>query len=146
MALYVAVCLLAALIALDDQAEEHHVRAFALVWGTTLGLALAHVFAFRLAARWIAGGTLRDGDAASALAQLAGAAIVAGLATVPVVVFGATTEFDVTRLVLAGLIGGVGFSVARSAGAGRSRSLLAGLGVLAVALAVAAAKNYLAGH
>ena len=102
MALYVAVCLLAALIALGDRAEEHHVRAIALVWGTTIGLALAHLFAFRVAARWISGGTLGDRDSAAALAQLAGAAFVAVLATVPIAVFGASIEFDVVRLVLAG--------------------------------------------
>jgi hypothetical protein len=146
MALYVAVCLLAALIALGDRAEEHHVRAIALVWGTTIGLALAHLFAFRLAAKWISGGTLTEKDTAAALAQLAGAAGVAVIATIPIVLFGPSIEFDLVRLVLALLIGGAGFGAARSAGASTVRAALAGVSVLAVAVAVAVAKNYFSGH
>ncbi len=146
MALYVAVCLLAALIALGDRADEQHVRAIGLVWGTTIGLALAHLFAFRLAARWIAGGTLTERDSAAAVAQLAGAAFVAALATVPIVLFGASVEFDLVRLMLAGLVGGAGFGVARTGGASVARSVLVGISVLLVALAVAVAKNFLGGH
>lgn len=146
MALYVAVCLLAALIALGDSDEEHHVRAIALVWGTTIGLALAHLFAFRLAARWIAGGTLSAHDSAAALAQLAGAAAVAVLATIPIVLFGPSLEFDLVRLLLAVLIGGAGFAATRRSGASMTRSLTASLIVLLVAVAVAVAKNYFGGH
>ena len=146
MALYVAVCLLAALIALGDPAEGHHVRAIGLVWGTAVGLALAHLFAFRLAARWISGGTLSADDSSAALAQLAGAVFVAALATVPIVLFGPSLEFDLVRLVLAALIGGTGFAAARGAGASRARAVLAGVGVLLVAVAVAVTKNYIGGH
>ena len=146
MALYVAVCLLAALIALGDPAEEHHVRAIGLVWGTAVGLALAHLFAFRLAARWISGGTLTAGESAAALAQLAGAVFVAAVATAPIVLFGPSLEFDIVRLVLAALIGGTGFAAARGAGASRARSVLAGVVVLLVAVAVAVTKNYIGGH
>jgi predicted membrane protein len=46
MALYVAVCLLAALSAVAEKASDGHVRAIGIVWGTTVGLTLAHVFAF----------------------------------------------------------------------------------------------------
>ncbi len=146
MALYVAVCLLAALIALGDRPDEHHVRAIALVWGTTIGLALAHLFAFRVAARWISGGTVSEADSAAALAQLGGAAFVAVLATIPIVVFGPSIEFDLVRLVLAVLIGGAGFGAARSAGASTTRAVLAGVSVLLVAIAVAIAKNHFGGH
>lgn len=50
MALYVAVCLLAALIALPDRGAGH-APAFGVIWGVTVGLALAHWFAFRVSAR-----------------------------------------------------------------------------------------------
>ena len=40
---YVAICLLAALAAVSESAAEDHV--FEIVWGTTVGLALAHWFA-----------------------------------------------------------------------------------------------------
>jgi hypothetical protein len=50
MALYVAVCLIAALTALESvTAVPGHILG--LVWGTTVGLAVAHVFAFRIAGR-----------------------------------------------------------------------------------------------
>jgi len=45
MALHVAVCLLAALAAASEDASHGHVRAVGLIWGVTMGLALAHVFA-----------------------------------------------------------------------------------------------------
>jgi hypothetical protein len=48
MALYVSICLLAALAAVRERADAGHVDVLRLVWGTTLGLALAHWFAFRL--------------------------------------------------------------------------------------------------
>ena len=48
MALYVAICLIAALTALANvTAIPGHIMG--LVWGTTVGLAVAHVFAFRIA-------------------------------------------------------------------------------------------------
>jgi predicted membrane protein len=59
MALYVAVCLLAALTAVAEEASDGHVRAFGIIWGTTIGLALAHAFAFRVSARIVAQGRIR---------------------------------------------------------------------------------------
>jgi hypothetical protein len=51
MALYVAICLIAALTALANvTAVPGHI--IGLVWGTTVGLAVAHVFAFRLLVVW----------------------------------------------------------------------------------------------
>ncbi len=146
MALYVAVCLLAALIALGEDAEHGHVRAFGLVWGTTIGLALAHAFAFRVAARLVAGGRLEREDAQIVVAQLAGAAFVAVVATVPIVLFDATGEFDAVRAVLSLLIGAAGYGVARFSGADRLRSLASGGVVLLLAATIAVVKNILSGH
>jgi hypothetical protein len=57
MALYVAICLIAALTALENvTAVPGHILG--LVWGTTVGLALAHVFAFRVAGRLVHDGVL----------------------------------------------------------------------------------------
>ena len=52
MALYVAICLMAAFIAIPDSAIED-TNEMALIWGITLGLALAHWFAFRVSARMV---------------------------------------------------------------------------------------------
>jgi hypothetical protein len=146
MAMYVAVCLLAALIALGEDADHGHVRAFGLVWGTTLGLALAHAFAFRVSARLVAGGKFSRADAQIVLAQLTGATFVAAIATLPVVVFGSTAEFDVVRTVLSVFIGAMGYAVGRLSGAGRTRSLMYGGAVLLLAMVIAVIKNILSGH
>ena len=146
MALYVAVCLLAALAALGEDAGHGHVRAFGLVWGTTIGLALAHAFAFRMSARLVAAGRLGRHDADIVAAQLAGAAAVAAVATVPIVLFDATAEFDAVRAILSFIIGAAGYGVARSSGASRVRSLIAATVVLVLAATIAVVKNVLSGH
>lgn len=146
MGLYVSVCLLAALVALGESASHGHVRVLGIVWGTTMGLALAHLFAFRLSSRLVGSGSLTSDDRLLGVAQLAGATAVAILATIPVVLLPATVETDVTRLLLAGFIAVVGYSVARSSGAGTVRSLLYGTSILVVGLTVAIVKNVLSGH
>jgi len=146
MALYVAVCLLAALAAVAEKASDGHVRAIGIVWGTTIGLALAHAFAFRVSARIVAQGRIRRSDANVVLAQIVGAAGVAVLATIPILLWPATAEFDVVRAVLALFISLVGFEVARSSGAGRTRSLLYGATLLLAAVTIAVVKNILSGH
>src|SRR5262245_34736965 len=77
MALYVSICLLAALTA-PHLAED--IGAYKIVWGTTLGLAIAHWFAFRVSAQLVAAGQLRSHDADLSAAQLTGAAAVGALA------------------------------------------------------------------
>jgi hypothetical protein len=146
MALYVSVCLLAALTAVEERADPEHVDVLVLVWGTTVGLALAHWFAFRLSARLVAAGRLPRREAAIAGAQVAGALAVATLATAPVIVLPATAELDVVRLVLAGFVAAVAVAVARSGGASTARSLVYAVAVLATAAAVALLKNVLGGH
>jgi hypothetical protein len=70
MALYVAICLIAALTALESvTAVPGHILG--LVWGTTVGLALAHVFAFRVAGRLVHDGELPKADRITSVVQLA---------------------------------------------------------------------------
>jgi hypothetical protein len=83
---------------------------------------------------------------ASAGAQLAGAAGVALLASVPVLLFPESVELELVELLLAAFIALVGFAVARGGGATRARAILYGLVVLVVAVAIALVKNGLAGH
>ena len=75
MALYVTVCLLAALTALQNVVAVPG-RVLGLVWGTTIGLALAHLFAFRIAGRLVQDGRLAKGDQIASGVQLAAAAAV----------------------------------------------------------------------
>jgi hypothetical protein len=146
MALYVAICLLAVLTALSDRPDGGHLGLFGLIWGTTIGLALAHWFAFRVSARLVGAGTFGRHDAEAAAAQLVGALTVAVLATAPVVVLPAGSELDVARLLLAGFIAAVGLAVARSGGAGIGRSAAYASTVLVLALVIAVVKNALGGH
>lgn len=146
MALYVAICLLAALTAVAERADAGHARILGIVWGTTIGLALAHWFAFRVSARMVGGGSLSRVDARLAGAQLAGSAAVAAAVTVPVLVLPATAELDVARIVLAALIGVAGYLVARAAGAGGIRATVYAGAVLAAGMVVAVLKNVLSHH
>jgi hypothetical protein len=94
----------------------------------------------------VAAGTIRRHDAESAAAQLAGAAAVALLATVPVLVFPASSELDVVRDVLAGFVAAVGHAVARNAGASRGRAGAYAMTILAIAVTIALVKNVLSGR
>ena len=145
MALYVAICLLAALVAIPEGGEAH-ARVLGIVWGVTVGLALAHWFAFRVSSRLVGAGTVRAHDLEAAGAQLGGAVVVAVIATVPVLLFSDDLELRLAVYVLAGFISRVGYAVARGAGAGRPRAVVYAALVLAVGLAIAVLKNVLAGH
>ena len=94
----------------------------------------------------VGAGSLRPHDVESAGAQLAGAAGVALLASIPVVLFPESVELELVELLLAGFIALVGFAVARGGGATRARAMVYALLVLVVAVAIALVKNGLAGH
>ncbi|MDH2413856.1 hypothetical protein [Nocardioides sp. CER19] len=144
MALYVAVCLLAAVLAVPHGTA--HAHAIGIVWGISLGLVLAHLFAFRVSSRLVASGRVRAEDLRSASAQLAGAAAVACVATIPVILAPESREVAWVEATMAVVIAGAGYAVARAGRAGRVRSMVYGLIVVALAGAIALAKNHLAGH
>jgi hypothetical protein len=77
---------------------------------------------------------------------LAGAAAVAVIVSVPVLFAPTDAELTWASHTCAGIIGVVGYLVARGAERGRLRAVLFGLAVLVAALAVAALKHALAGH
>jgi hypothetical protein len=144
MALYVAICLLAALTALPESTA--HAGVTPIIWGVTVGLAVAHWFAFRVSARLVGAGRLRPHDVESAGAQLLGAVGVALLASVPVVLLPESAELEGVGLLLATFIALAGYVVAREGGAARARSLLYATAVLVVAVVIAELKNRLVGH
>lgn len=148
MVLYVSIVLLATLTALPADAGEgvHGTRLAAAVWGTALGLALAHWFAFRLAARLFGGGEVGALDVEVGLAQLGGAVVVAALCTIPIVVLGDESEVEVATVVPALIVGAAGYATARVAGRPTRSSLVVGMIVLVLGLLVAAVKNLLAWH
>jgi hypothetical protein len=91
-------------------------------------------------------GRRASGGRALGGAQVAGAAGVALLAYVGVLIAPPSIELEAVQGLLAGLIACSGFAVARGAGAGRVQSAVYAGAVLVVAVAIAVVKNYLAGH
>jgi hypothetical protein len=145
MALYIAICLLAALTALPDS-KELHAHGLGIVWGITLGLALSHWFAFVVATRMVSAGEFARKDLGTAAAQLAGAAAVAALASIPILVFPDSIELNATELWLAAFVSVVGYLSMRWSGAGRTKAAGYAVLVLAVAVVVVELKNWLAGY
>jgi hypothetical protein len=137
--------LIAALTALANvTAVPGHIMG--LVWGTTVGLAVAHVFAFRIAGRLVHDGVLPRADRIVSVVQLVGAAAVAVIVSVPVLLAPTINEITWARYTCAAIIGVAGYLVARGADRGRVRSVLFGLAVLGAAFAIAGLKHALAGH
>ena len=145
MALYVAICLMASLIVIPESAEAD-TTVMGLIWGVTLGLALAHWFAFRVSSRMVGAGTIRSSDVELAGAQLLGAAGVAVVVSVGVLLLPDSLELEGAEFLLAALISLIGFAVARGAGASLLRAVVYSLFVLVCAVIIAVLKNLLAGH
>jgi uncharacterized membrane protein len=138
-ALYVSVVLLAELAALPQDHIPKGWAMIALIWGTTLGLALAHWFAFSVASSAIAG-TLSRQDLEVGVAGVAGALFVALVASLPEVLFAARDAERVLLFVPATFIGIGGFFVARAADRSVRLSFLWALGFVFAGLTIAIVK------
>ena len=153
MVLYVSVVEIAELAALP---ENHF--AFGLVtgpvggqlltilWGTAVGLAIAHWFAFGLAAPAFRGQPLGRLDVEIGFAQLAGAALVAALSSIPALVFSDVRAQELTGDIPAVLVGVVGYILARQIGISRLAAIFYGLTALALGVLVALVKSALVAH
>jgi hypothetical protein len=155
MVLYLSIVLLATLTALPTGEEGgdghgasgvHGLGLIGVIWGTAIGLALAHWFSFRLTARAFGGGTVSDRDVQIGFAQIGAAVLVAGCCTIPVLLIGDSDEIQVTSWVPALIVGLAGYGVSRSSGRKRVQSLILGGVVMLLGLTVAAVKNFLLGH
>lgn len=135
MALYLAIVLYAALIALPEEERLDVGLSVAMIWGTAVGLALAHWFAFGLAAWLVAGGRPGATERRLARAQLTAAATVAALASLPLLLLGGDA-YEATEGALAMLIAGTGYATGRHAGEGVGKSVILAAIVLAVAAAI----------
>lgn len=151
MALYVAIVVEAALLTLwinqdpGERSAVHGVHLVALIWGTTIGLTVAHLFAFRLAGRaFVYEGAHSHGRVAGA--QLAGAAVVAALCSIPGLFASDTNDLPFSLWVPELIIGVAGYLTARTSGSSRLWALAIGIGAAALGLLIAVAKNVLAGH
>jgi hypothetical protein len=153
MVLYVCVVEIAELAALP---ESHLANGrvtgavggqlLAIVWGTAVGLALAHWFAFRLAAPAFRGERPTRQDTYIGLAQIGGAVFVAAVSSIPVVFFSEVRAQETTGDVPAILIGVVAYLLSRHAGRSRIASAFYGITALALGVLVALVKTKLAAH
>jgi hypothetical protein len=152
MVLYVCVVEIAELAALPEDHVSGKVTGpvgaalLAILWGTAVGLALAHWFAFRLAAPAFRGERVTSLDTKIGLAQVAGAIFVAALSSIPVLFFSDQVARDWTGDIPAGIIGIVGYLVARATGRSRAAAVFFGVLALSLGFLVALVKNILSGH
>ncbi len=141
MALYVSITLIGVLTIApgEDSADLDVLRT---VGGTTIGLAAAHWLAFSLAARLLqrqdVGAVLRQ-----LLVQLGAAAVVAGVATLPVLFLGDDAERQGALYATAALVGMTVLGHSRASGARPPHALTAAAVALALAFGVAALKHVL---
>ena len=152
MVLYLAVVLLAALTVLPadhgttSDTETYGPSVLMVVWGTTVGLALAHWFAFRLATSALGGGRPSRHDVSLGVAQLLGACLVAAVSSVVIVIAPPGLEVRAAVFVPAAFIGVAGYGVSRAAGRSSTRSVVVGAAVLLAGLGVAGVKAALSAH
>src|SRR4051794_30776694 len=151
MVLYVSVVEIAELAAIP---ETHSAggrvsgavggQLLAIVWGTAVGPALAHWFAFRLAAPAFRGERPTRLDTYIGLAQVGAAVFVAAVPSLPVLLFSDVRAQETTGDVPAALIGIVGYVLARATGRSRIAAVFYGLTALALGILVALVKVRLA--
>jgi hypothetical protein len=144
MALYITISLLAVLTA-QPPGDVTASAVLTVVWGTTLGLTLAHWLAFQLTARLFAGAELPSHDRMAMVGQAVAAIGVACLVSVPLML-DASSGLALSRSILAGLVGLFAFGAARRHGGSVGRAMIYALVVVAIALSVAIGKYLLTGH
>lgn len=143
MGLTTAVALLVALSAGSDAAPHTKPEVLAIVWGTTVGLALAHAFAVLVSARLVRDTSANYRPLELLMSQVAMASLVAVSASVVVVVV--STSFDrlgarTTAAVFIGVL--VGFE-SRVGGTSTGRAVLIGIVVTLIAVVVALTKWFI---
>lgn len=150
MSLYIAIVLLAAVTSLPetfgDDVDGGLGRLIVTIWGTTIGLALAHWFAFNIVAIGYSDGTITKHDMKSGGIQVAAAAVVATLTTIPVIVFSAVDlAVDAAMIGPCLVLASAGYLMARRARSSHSVALVSAVIVLLIGFAIAVAKSVMSG-
>lgn len=145
-ALYMALVLLAVLVAVPSESVPSDDLVVGLLIGSAIGLMLAHWLAFRLAAHLAdEGGFAAESAAREAGAQVGGGLVVAALAAVPFLVLDGEVALTGALVVLAALPALTGMVIARLRGRSWLASLVAAAVVLALAVVIVLVKEAL-GH
>lgn len=138
MALYVAILLLAALAATSGRLDGAHLLA--LIWGSTLGVAVTHWFSFTVAARLLTHEETHVAPARLLRGQMLAAGAVAAAASTATLFLPDDAEHRGAVLVTACSIGAVVYVQSRWAGATTSRSVGVAVVALVAGMVVAVVK------
>ena len=144
LGLYLSIVILALLVGLTaEDSVQHQIQ---LIWGTAIGLSIAHLFAFRMTAVFAAGGRMDEEDWFSILGMVTATLVIAGLATIPYLWFDDPLDANTLAMVLLlGVIGITGWATAQKAGLSRTRTI-AYTAVVLVAAAVVVMIKYTLTH
>jgi hypothetical protein len=140
MAFYLGITLLVALDVLQDPHPPPLPALLLIIWGTTLGLGVAHWFAVGLSAYLVRDPATHHTSGQLLASQIMMAAVLAGVASVAVVLSPTRIEMLDSRIAVALFVAVLVAVEARAGGRSRRRALALGAGALALALAVAAFK------
>jgi hypothetical protein len=135
-ALYMALVLLAALVALPVERLPDDQVLIATLIGTAVGLILAHWLAFRLASHLTEGGFSAASAAEEAGAQIAGGVAVALVASAPFVLLDGATALRIALLLLAAMPALTGLAIARMRGRRWLSSTITAAVVFAIAVVI----------
>lgn len=145
-ALYMALVLLAALVAVPTERLPSDESVVGLLIGSAIGLTLAHWLAFRLAAHLTEeGGFAAQSAAREAAAQILGGFGVAALAAMPFLLLEGEAALTGALVVLAAMPALTGLAIARLRGRSWLSSLVTAAVVLLLAVLVVLVKGGL-GH
>jgi hypothetical protein len=145
MVLYVSVVLMGAIATVPADDLDEDVKVAAVIWGSALGLALAHWFAFNASAHLFRGEGIAPEDVREGIWEAFAALFVAVVATVPLLLLDDTIGAAVSLIALAALVTVVAYVASRHGGLSRTRALLRGSVTLVLAVIVAVVKIWL-GH
>lgn len=134
MGFYVAIALLAALTAGNDHTAHTQLDVLKVVWGTTIGLGLAHWFAITVSARLVRDPDMHHTPMELLLSQMAMGVILAVVATFIVMVLPDDLERLGARLAAALSIGVI-VEIESLAGGSSTRTAI-GRGALALVVAM----------
>lgn len=145
MVLYVSVVLMGAIATIPAADLDEDVKVAAVIWGSALGLALAHWFAFNASAHLFRGDGISRDELREGLWEAVAALGVAVVAIVPLLLFDGTTGAAVSLTALGGVVTVVAYTASRHGGLSRTRALLRGAATVVAAVIVAVLKIWL-GH
>lgn len=145
MVLYVSVVLMGAIATIPANDLDEDVEVAAVIWGSALGLALAHWFAFNASAHLFRGEGINADELREGVWEALAALAVAVAATVPLLLLDETLAAAVSLITLALVVTAVAYVASRHGGLSRGRALLRGGVTVVIATIVAVIKIRL-GH